>query len=279
MTQIKTRQNEDLALNLQCVARHYFNKAEIFNFVAWCLCLLSFFSILIPKTAPNIIALGVPFVVDILVFVMVCFFNKSVSLAAQCRAVFDDYVLGFTDRLSMNQSLKECLLKVIEKHSVWITTQKKNTGKDNPPGVKEWYNTNPAKTDIDAIFMCQKENIWWDKKLVPWRIAFDTILALLCVAAFWVMISIGYISAWQVILSSALFLRICERIYEKVKCLRIGNKIDGKIETLEVSKTKEQLLELQSTINEKRGLKIVGINFIHKAFAYKFSNIYDKSRV
>ena len=88
----------------------------------------------------------------------------------------------------------------------------------------------------------------------------------------------GHISILQIVFSSALLLRMIERIYENIKSFRIGNKIDGQIELLETQKSKEQLLQLQSTINEKRNLKIVGINFIHKVFANRLSERYEKTK-
>jgi len=276
VTRIKTRQNEDLALDLQCVARYYFNKAEILNFITWCLCILSFLSALIPETAPELVCVGVPFAFDVSAFILICCFNKSVSLGSEYRAIFDDYVFGFNDSVSLSQALKERIVKIKEKRAKWINIQKRNTGRDNPPGVRDWYDVDEREAEEDSILKCQTENGWWDRKLTPWRIGCEILIAAVYIVIFCLIIRAGYLTLLQVILSSALFLRICERIYENLKYMRIGIKIDGKIEILEVSRTRQQLQNLQATINKKRRVKIVGINFIHIKFACKLSNLYNK---
>lgn len=278
MTQIKTRQNEDSSLNAQYAARYYFNRAEVFNFLAWLFCLLSLFSVLIPQTTPGFIVYGIPLIVDVLAAIMVLLFNKCVTLGAQIRTAFDEYIFGFSDKLNISQTLKEYILKAIEKHPAQVEIQKKNTGKDTPPGVRDWYNTNSKRKDVDAIFSCQKENVWWEKKLVLQKILCYVFTIIFCIALFLILKAMGHISILQIVFSSALLLRMIERIYENIKSFRIGNKIDGQIELLETQKSKEQLLQLQSTINEKRNLKIVGINFIHKVFANRLSERYEKTK-
>ena len=278
MTQIKERQNEDISLNTQYAARYYFNQAEIYNFVVWILCLVSLLSVTIPATAPNTIVYGFPLVVDLSATLGMILFNKYVNLGAQIRAAFDDYVLGFSDELLMKQSLKEYVLKAITKNPAQVQIQKKHTGNDTPPGVRDWYNVNSGKTDLEDVLSCQKENVWWEKKLLVRKMFFCSALTIACIGLFLLLKLLCDISLWRIILSSALLIRICERICENIRCFYISNKIDGQIELLEVQKTTEQLKLLQATINEKRSLKIVGINFIHKTIAAKLSNIYEKTK-
>ena len=278
MTQIKVRQNEDSSLSTQYAAQYYFNRAEIYSFLAWFFCLLSLFCVMIPQTAPIVVMFGAPFLIDITAALMILAFNKNVALGARLRAAFDNYVFGFSDKLNMDQTLKEYVIKAIEKHPTQVEIQKKNTGTDSPPGVREWYNTNSKKTGIDAIFSCQKENVWWEKKLLFRRIIFYVFITIICIALLFILNFAGNIHVLQIILSSALLIRTIERIYENVQYFRVGNKIDGQVELLEAQKTKEQLIQLQSTINEKRKLKITGVNFIHKFMANKLSVRYEKTK-
>lgn len=90
------------------------------------------------------------------------------------------------------------------------------------------------------------------------------------------MISVGCISIWQVLLSSALVIRVLERIVINAKYIKISNEIDGIVKVLEFGKTQENIKKLQLMINQKRNLSVVGINFIHKSFAKKLSVLYDK---
>ena len=172
MTQIKIRQNEDAALDVQYAARYYYNRAEIFNFLAWLFCMLSLLSVLIPHTASSAVVYGIPVIVDIVFALISMCFNKYVELGANIRAAFDDYVLGFTDKITMSQKLREYVLKAVEKNPIQAEIHKRNTGKDIPPGVRDWYNTNSEKDGIDAVFVCQKENVWWEKKMIVRKILF-----------------------------------------------------------------------------------------------------------
>lgn len=278
MKQIRERQNEDTSLNAQYAARYYFNKAEIFNFLAWSFCLLSLLSALIPQTASAVILYGIPFLTDSLAALMILLLNKCIALGAEIRSSFDDYVFGFTDKLNMSQTLREYIERAIEKDPIQVDSQKKNTGKDIPPGVRNWYNTNSEKNGIDAIFSCQKENAWWEKKLFLPKTIFLVLATLTYIILLLMFRTVGNVSAFQIILSSALLLRTIERICENMKYFCIGNKIEGQIELLEIQKTEEQLMKLQSTINEKRNLKIVGMNFIYKLFSNKLSDIYEKTK-
>lgn len=278
MQQIRQRQNEEQLLSIQFVARYYYNKAEVYNFVSWVLCLLSFFFCLLPQTLPNMVLYGIPFLIEILAAVFCYLFSNSISLGSQLRATFDEYVLGFSEKLNIKQELLEKTISVIKKNQEQAEIQKKNTGKDNPPGVRDWYNTDSDETGISAIFVCQKENKWWDKKLTPWKILLNSIFIIVCILFLWLMVSFKYISVCQIFLSAVLIFRLIERVCVNISYYNVGKEIDGIEKVLEVSKTEEQISYLQSAINNKRSLNIVGINFIHKLLANKLSDIYKQLR-
>ncbi len=276
MQQIRQRQNEEQLLSIQFVARHYYNRAEVYNFISWILCLVSFFSCILPQTLPNIVLYGIPFLIEILAAVFCYLFSNSISLGSQLRSSFDEYVLGFSEKLNVKQELLEKIISVVNSNKKQAEIQMKNTGKDNPPGVRDWYNTDSNETGISAIFLCQKENKWWDKKLTPWKIFLNSIFIIGCILFLWLMVSLKYISICQIFLSAVLIFRLIERIFINISYYNVGKEIDGIEKVLEVSKTKEQISYLQSAINKKRSLNIVGINFIHKLLANKLSNIYKQ---
>lgn len=278
MNIIKERQNENQLLSIQFVARYYYNRAEIYNLISWIFCLISFFSCVLPKTLPSVLLYGIPFLIEILAAVFCYLFSSSISLGSQLRAAFDDYVLGFSEKLNIKQELLEKAISVINKNKKQAEVQKRNTGKDNPPGVKDWYNTDSNETGISAIFLCQKENTWWDKKLTPWKILLNSIFIIGCILFLWLMVSFKYISVCQIFLSAVLILRLIERVCVNISYYSVGKEIDGIEKVLKVSKTDEQISYLQSAINKKRSLNIVGINFIHKLLANKLSDIYKQLR-
>lgn len=280
MTQIKTRQNEDMALNMQYVARCCYNKAEIYNIIAWCLCVISLLLIFIPESASVFATLLLPFAVDVLAYIMVIQFNKNVFRGSRIRASFDDYVFGFCDELCLSQDLREFVLKIITKDTKQAELQKKNTGCDHPAGVKDWYNTNSDETGLDAVFMCQKENVWWDKKMIVRKVVFLLIVTVVSVFALILPFALyDYTSIMRLLLSSALIFRLVERTIENIKYFKIGEKIDGKIELISKEIHKTHIEDLQQTINEKRALNVVGIDFIHKKCAKKLTEIFDKTKV
>ncbi len=276
MSEIQKRQNESDSLDVQYVARFCFNRAEKQNRFIWYLCFLSLLFVLIPNSVSSVFTYGMPLIADIVAFVIVCLFNRNISSASKLREAFDNYVFGFTEKLFVDSALQERIIKVIEKNTIDATVQKRNTGNDNPPGVKNWYNTNSNTSGLDAIFICQKENQFWEKKLLPWRLSLNMIFIILCSTFFAILIINGCLSIWRILLSSSLILRACERIYENYKYQYIGNKIDGIVETLETGKTVDNIKVLQSVINDKRRTRIVGNNHIYRVLAIRFSNLYNR---
>ena len=55
-----------------------------------------------------------------------------------------------------------------------------------------------------------------------------------------------------------------DRIKENIKYGEQSKKIHDRIESLEISKDKAQIKGLQELIEERRKIRVVGINFLHK---------------
>ena len=114
---IEKRQNEELSLACQFVARHYYNRAELFNYIIWGLCIISVLTIFIPDTT-NWIILGIPLFLDIIVLALEKLFGDCISIAAKLRNYFDSYgiillvtlILLFIGSRSGGQNSREIIL-------------------------------------------------------------------------------------------------------------------------------------------------------------------------
>lgn len=271
MKKINQRQNEDLSLSVQFMARYYFNRAEILNIVCWVLCLLSFLCLLLPNELPQLLICVIPLIIDVSAGVLDYCFNQSINYGSKFREIFDNYVFGFSNNLELDEELKEKMIKASKKHAVNLSIQKKNTALDNPPGVRNWYKTDIDLTDYDAIFTCQKENKKWEKRLFIWSILFRIVLFIGFVLFLLIIVSLKNVTLCQVILSSILLFRIFSRLWLNIKYFILNNSIDGVISTLEIEKSEKQIIYLQSKINEKRRMGVVGVNFIYKLLAKKIT--------
>ena len=67
------------------------------------------------------------------------------------------------------QKLREIALTAYNKHKKEADIHIHNTGRDKPPGVRNWYEFKNTVADLQAQFECQKQNVWWNKKIVKNR--------------------------------------------------------------------------------------------------------------
>lgn len=275
---IKTRQNEEGLLKIQFYARKMFNKAESDGNIAWIMCFLSALAILIPSSAGLFTQTIIPIICDVLALVASLFQANHISKAADHRAYFDSYVLDIeynhytiNDRRRIHEEAEECCRKYADE----CTIQIKNTGFDDPPGVKDWYELSGECADKDVQLECQSQNAWWDERLLKTRILILIVVSvLIIIGAFLIKTSFGSGVSLRIILSSAIIVKAVERIIQEWKYLKLSHKIDGAVSVMGNGATIENIQELQKLINERRRCNVVGMNIIHKFRAKSLSNIY-----
>lgn len=277
-TDIQNRQNEDLLLKCQYVARYYYNKAESSNLLSWIAVLISTLCVFLPDT-DNYFFLAIPLVADAFAFFFSCQMNASVDKGAKLRQYFDAYVLNleystYTD--FQKSAIKELIAKVTNTHKEDCQIQIRNTGHDNPPGVRDWYEFNREFSDEDVLYECQSQNCWWDKKMSRLRMyvyIIIFILSIIALVSFKSSVSIKYF--WKIILCSAgIIIRIAERLVANLKYYQLSLKIDGALESTSLSKNITSTLAIQGMLNTRRQMPVLGINSIHKHFATKLSILY-----
>ena len=276
---IISRQNDEDMLKCQYASRYFFNIAENYSTVAFVFSFLSVLCIFIPES-PKWLALLLPILLDALVFTLYFIMGKTVTKAALLRNHFDDTVLGYNKQRLPDNEMREIqtlIFKAISINEAESQRQMANTGRDNPPGVKNWYEFSKKYTDSDVVFECQTQNQWWNKEMLRRRLITYSFILLICI--------IGAILTHRYYQVSLLELSFCfggiiitfaDRIYENVKYCRMSIKIDDFCELLSTSKSKMQIIALQELIESRRRLRVVEINRIHKRNSKKFSEQYEQ---
>lgn len=274
---IVERQNEPFMLKVQYAARFCYNLAEKQNYFVWLFCFISAFSIFLPDGLPEYLPLVVPFTADIIAGILMAFVNKNVQKAADLRKYFDVYSVDIsTGQYSESEKrrLTEISEKIYSKNSEVAELQMRNTGNDNPPGVHDWYMFSKQYDSLEAKFECQRQNTWWDKKLFPIKCAVTALVFGIVVVIFiTLMVWNGFFKT--LLCSAGLLIKLVERVVDNRKYRILSIKIDGAQQTLEAHLTIEGVEQLQTLIDERRAVNILGINFLHKIRANKLTKKYD----
>lgn len=171
MNDIYKKQNEDEVLLLLFSARKFYNRASSLNTVSWCVALASALFSNNDYVKDN---LGQYMVILPAAFTLVTLFlqkkvNSTIQLGASTQELIDRTLFGFNVSGEIGKHTKEQLrdwaIKEKRKDPDGYAIAVKNTGKDKPKGVKNWYEGRIGKKGNEAIFQCQKENAWYDKEI------------------------------------------------------------------------------------------------------------------
>ena len=201
--------------------------------------------------------------------------GKCIENAANAREVFDAKLFGFTipDYAGkiINSSKKFC-----QKNYNEFKIQKNNTGEDQPAGVKDWYTKNDGRTKNEIIFNCQIENTKWDEKITKINslIFWGIIIFLFCI---YIIIKIkdsvlNFIIG--IILASEMLVWIIQICLEYKKYNENLQERNNQIEKIKIKKpNRDDLISLQKLIKERRNLKLVPFNSIHKYVAHEMHEL------
>ena len=258
--EIGKKQNEEEMLQLQYYARILYNRANRM-FVLKTIVLI---------TGVLTVVLDFNIVVTAIIAILYKTLNvvevKCIENAASARALFDAKLFDFD--ISRNcDEIKEKAYKICVKKREDFEIQKNNTGMDVPPGVKDWYTMNDGSTKREIIFKCQIENTKWDEKIT--RI--NTIILQIIV----IVMFIGYVflkrntTVLEFFMNLFIGYELIEQVlvtgleYKRYNCNLIKRKQE--IERMQQGKIKKKDIErLQELINERRELRLVPFNGIHK---------------
>lgn len=277
--EIIDRENQSKMLKIQYAARVHFNKGERNNKIVWILCIISALLIFMPSkfnTHANYVAVALE--------VTILFFNnkieKEVKKAAELRNYFDYSVFNIID----NKYPKSNIDQIFEEAEIMFSnkkeeaeTQIKNTGHDDPPGVKDWYEFKKEVNGLDSILECQKQNIWWNKKMTNFRKKVITTAVLALLVSCYILIRILKKSWFTTILCS---FGILSKLYERFKINKqydkLSNEINGAFAVLQSNPTIEGIHSLQNLLSSRRELSVFELNSYHKHNAKLLSDLYSK---
>ena len=269
-------------LKLQFAARRHYNMAENAGIGIWILCIVSAGTALLPDSF-GITTIVAATIADILVLFLSLYQNKLIKKAAKFREVFDIYVLKIGDHnLSSNDwgSVFGDAREYAIKHQNKYNEQSKNNGEQRPPGVKDWYNISNCRDGLAAKFECQKENVWWDGKLMRNKLIIIAVIVCVAILLFIILLfrnpSMDRIV--QSLLSSALIVRGLERLYVEIKYRDISKEIAGAIKVMNKGLCEENIIILQEMINTKRNYCVLGLNCLHRWKARELSETYQARR-
>lgn len=275
--EIQERQNEEISLKVQHAARVCFNSAEKYNHFAWIACLVSAFSVFLPNSWPMYIINGIPCVADIFAFVFSLITSYQVNWASTLRKYFDSYVLNIqVNQFSETElrEIRERTEKIYLRNPINATIQMANTGNDSPPGVRDWYVFSKFYDGINAQFECQRQNTWWNSKMVTVRII-TTVFMLILVGSIFLFLLLNNSILNVFLCSAGILIKICERIIENWRYFRVSRLIDGSQQTIEVHPTAEGIEKLQNLIDKRRSINVLELGWLHNKLANKFSKLYE----
>ena len=224
---ISKRQNEERILKMQFVARDYFNLAERYNYLSWVMCIVVSFFVLLPDKTSPLFSTIIPVAIDFLTFVATYLVSKYVTQAAELRNYVDSYILDIGIE-NYSDSKKIDMFNIVNKHfSKYYDRgmiQIHNTGFDNPPGVKDWYDVSRPLEGAQAQFECQRQNIWWNGEVVKKRII-TSIIALIFLALLFALFVLLKFDVFKLIACFAgVIIKIIERLIENYKYFKISSE-------------------------------------------------------
>lgn len=283
MNSIAKRQNEDIFLRFQYSARYHYNCAEISNYLVWGFCIL------------NIIISNLPFTwVTSNKFLVTLFFGlvslfvenkvkRYVKIGAAMRKYVDYHLFEFPIPDMFNgysrDKLIEIVAQVTSKKPKKTAEQIKNSGVDEPRGVRDWYTgINPNEDKAIAIFKCQKQNAFWDRELSKRYIIISRMIIVGLVIVL-VPIFLERKLVDMLCFLIPLFPLILKVIDEKriiEEYGSISNSIQTLLELPSNTIRSEYLMIIQDKIDQRRNLIFLTPNLLHKFSAIKLHSIINQ---
>ena len=286
MKEIQIRQNEPDILELQFLQRKMYDSSKIYWryswYIAWLLIVLTmaFHFINLESSAAAIVIMAV---LDILVFGLECLSDKKQKIGAAAKYYIDNILFEFSKPESKFtiSKIRELAIECKEKNKKEYEIQIRNTGKDDPPGLKNWYTLIGSGDQNRIIFSCQKENAWWQSKLSKIYLNSLIIISGLLLILSLLVLCIFDVSVETITLFLLTNLGFVGKATKDINAIYRYNTIQIKIhENIEmIEKINEidisMVHQLQDNINSLRKIKFLIPNFLHKKNSGKFHDLYS----
>lgn len=275
--EILRKQNDEGMLKCQYAARKYYNRAEIMNYLSWVLALICSVLIFIPDRF-GVLLLMLPAAIDVLTLILQCLVEKAVKNGAKFRNFYDAKVLGICDSYSSfeEREIWEKANSLVDANKDDYAYQSTHTGKDSPPGLKDWYVfSRKYTTPEDAIFECQKQNYWWTDKLYQKRIHYYIITAIIITVI--TVIGLHFYPLKTILCLIGLVVKLYTDIQGSIQCSHIMQSIKAFTELPRTAINSSILESLQEKIKKRREIQILEMNQLHSKNASKWSDLYEKT--
>ena len=279
--EILEKENQPNMLKIQYASKYYFNKAELESKIIRSLEIVSILTVFLPNLVASDLVTSIQIIIDLLIVNLTSYFNDSIESAACLRNYFDSVVLDIHPQQyseSEVQKVHEKAEIVFLKNGNEALIQISNTGNDTPPGVKNWYDFTSDLTGLDAVFECQKQNIWWNEKIDEDRIKKRNLFYIIFFI-FLFLLSIQlensllhtFLSLAVVALNTFIHKQTSDRYREK------SIEINATKNNILLHPNIHQIVDLQRLINERRCLPILESNAYHNKNSANLSQLYQFS--
>lgn len=271
MLNILKKQNESEILKLLYSARKNYNLAES-NFI-W-LSLFTLFPIVIQLMNFENNLKPVLILISYIMFsVFSLAFHQRIKIGSETKEFIDRSLFGLGldfDKTQIDRIKAEASRLAI-KYKNEYNEQINNTGENDIKGVKDWYYININDADeVENIYQCQCQNIYWDKelnKILKYIYSIIFMLLLLSLAfAFKTKSSLDFLSLLVV-----MFPILSATFYFFIECIKF-NGISTSLETtlnmfnkLKCNDDKKVIIEeIQKSIFKRRRSKMIVPNVLHR---------------
>ena len=217
-------------------------------------------------------------ILDVVSCVSILVANSSVANGAMLRNYFDRVVLGFDASEYSARRISELVQKVLLNRRNECNLQILHSSRDDPPGVRDWYEFSRKYPDSEVVFECQRQNQWWTERMAFPRVIIRILLFLTAIIIGVVIACILRIELLRILACFAgLVVVFLERLVNNVRYLVLLVKAKGCFEILENSRSDGQIEEMQKKIEERRELPVLESNFLHKMKSRILSERYEKT--
>lgn len=289
MNDIYIRQNDEEILVLQYSQRKHYEIAEKLQYFIWISIIINIYVVnneyLETLLGKNIITfIGVIYTI---IYAFIKFtINNYIQIGAYTKELIDCklYKFDVNKRLIHNnynaKKLKEKAILKKNKYKNDYMIQIRNTGKDKPPGLRNWYEDRRDKSINNAIYECQRENLWWDEKLSSIYMGLFALIgifvlgSLLWINRYTTVVSLIFtilIPSGQIILEIGTQLYFLNEILKKhrTKVYMVCKQIDKDMPTISM----DHLLELQDILLERRLYKFLIPTKLHQSLSGKYHQL------
>lgn len=279
MNNLNKEQNRPEILKLQFLQRKSYKLAELLNWISWIPVILSILILAISYLIDyqSMIFRTIVAVTSLSTIPLIKYYGTSIQLGADAKSIIDVKLYN-VDFITLNESIdSDAIFNTAIKysHKKDYKTQISNTGKENPPGLLNWYECNETLDKSDAILCCQKSNLWWNKELSNLYLK-----VIRCVVAFVIILILSFAILMGfsiveflifVVLSFSMLVKFNnERLeYKKYNYHNLNaSNLINRIEKYGISNN--DLKDLQHEIDSIRRSGFLVPNFFHKLTAKKF---------